>query len=189
MGMDDLNIIEFCLLGDVNQFSKLVNKYKNMVYNLCFRMCHNHNEAEDLTQDSFLRAFQNLESFDPNHQFSTWLYQVTLNLVRDHFKKRKIKSYSLDQNDRRQLDSYSKIPANSSNNPENSFKEKENLRQIEQSVASLPISYREVIVLRHFQGLSYHEIAMILKLPLSTVKGRLYHARQQLQEKLCDLLL
>lgn len=186
--MDDLNIIESCLIGDVNQFSKLVDKYKSMVYNLCYRMCHNRVEAEDLTQESFLRAFQYLKKYDPTHQFSTWLYQVSLNIIRDKLKKKKIETYSWDQTAEDRHHYQSAMKENSSGNPEEAYKKREEKELLERSIGSLPLSYREVIILRHFQGLSYHEIAMILKLPLSTVKTRLYRARQQLQEMLHDLL-
>ena len=86
--MDDLKIIESCLLGNTQMFSRLIDNYKNMVYNLAYRMSNNPHEAEDISQEAFVRAYQSLTHFNPSYKFSTWLYQITLNIIRE-FKKRR----------------------------------------------------------------------------------------------------
>ena len=88
--MDDLKIIESCLIGKTDIFSKLIDKYKNMVYDLAYRMTNNAHEAEDISQEAFLRSYQALSRFNPKYKFSTWLYQVTLNIIRDKLKKKTI---------------------------------------------------------------------------------------------------
>ena len=81
--MNDLKIIESCLLGNTQIFSRLIDNYKSMVYNLAYRMSNNPHEAEDISQEAFMRAYQSLAHFNPSYKFSTWLYQITLNIIRD----------------------------------------------------------------------------------------------------------
>ena len=186
--MDDLKIIERCLLGNREEFSKLIDKYKNMVYNLTYRMCNNLDDAEDLSQEAFLRAFQSLSRFNPSYKFSTWLYQITLNIVRDRFKKRSLNCLSLDASiETDDSEIYLQHPnSDHANNPEEAFSRKEKSKSIEKAILSLPLTYREVIVLRHLQNFSYSEISSILKIPASTVKIRLYRAREQLKKILLN---
>lgn len=186
--MDDLKIIECCLLGNSEEFSKLIDKYKNMVYNLTYRMCNNLDDAEDLSQEAFLRAYQSLSRFNPSYKFSTWLYQITLNIVRDRFKKKNLNCLSLDapiETDDSEIHLQHSDP-DYANNPEEVFSRKEKSRNIERAILSLPLTYREVIVLRHLQSLSYSEISSILKIPTGVVKVRLYRARQMFKENLLN---
>ena len=180
--MDDLKIIESCLLGDTQMFSRLIDNYKNMVYNLAYRMSNNQQEAEDISQDVFLHTYQSLARFNPSYKFSTWLYQITLNIIRDRFKKKELNYVSLDTPVETDDSEYYIQPADLTNNPEQIISQKENLQTIQQAIYSLPLKYREVIVLRHLQDLSYIEIGNILKLPPGTVKVRLYRAREQLRK-------
>ena len=184
--MDDLKIIESCLMGNTRIFSRLIDSYKNMVYNLAYRMSNNPHEAEDISQEAFLRAFQSLAHFNPSYKFSTWLYQITLNIIRDRFKKKELNYVSLDAPVETDDSEFYPQPADFNNNPEQIIAQKENLQAIQQAIYSLPLKYREVIVLRHLQDLSYIEIASILKLPQGTVKSRLYRAREQLRKILAD---
>ena len=180
--MDDLKIIESCLLGNTQVFSQLIDSYKNMVYNLAYRMSNNPHEAEDISQETFLRAYQSLAHFNPSYKFSTWLYQITLNIIRDRFKKKELNYVSLDAPVETDDSKICPQPADFTNNPEQIMSQKEDAQAIQQAIYSLPLKYREVIVLRHLQDLSYIEIASILKIPSGTVKIRLYRAREQLRK-------
>ncbi len=180
--MDDLKIIESCLLGNTRIFSRLIDNYKNMVYNLAYRMSSSPHEAEDISQETFLRAFQSLARFNSSYKFSTWLYQITLNIIRDKYKKKEIDYVSLDAPIETDDSEFYIQPADSTNNPEEIMAQQEDARVIQQAILSLPLKYREVIVLRHLQDLSYIEVANILKLPQGTVKVRLYRAREQLRK-------
>lgn len=184
--MDELKIIECCLLGNREEFSKLIDKYKNMVYNLTYRMCNNLDDAEDLSQEAFIRAFQSLPRFNPSYKFSTWLYQITLNIVRDRFKKKSLNCLSLDAPIETDDSEIYQQHSDHTNNPEDIFARKEKSKSIESAILSLPLTYREVIVLRHLQNLSYSEISSILKISASIVKVRLYRGRQALKDKLKD---
>jgi len=180
--MDDLKIIESCLLGNTQMFSRLIDNYKNMVYNLAYRMSNNFQEAEDISQEAFLRAFQSLTRFNSSYKFSTWLYQITLNIIRDKFKRKEIDEVSLDTPIETDDSEFYLQPADLTNNPEQIITRQEDARAIQKAILSLPLKYREVIVLRHLQDLSYIEITNILKLPTGTVKVRLYRAREQLKK-------
>ena len=180
--MDDLKIIESCLLGNTQMFSRLIDNYKNMVYNLAYRMSNNFQEAEDISQETFLRAFQSLTRFNPSYKFSTWLYQITLNIIRDKFKRKEIDEVSLDTPIETDDSEFYLQPVDLTNNPEQIITRQEDARAIQKAILSLPLKYREVIVLRHLQDLSYIEITNILKLPTGTVKVRLYRAREQLRK-------
>ena len=184
--MDELKIIECCLLGNREEFSKLIDKYKNMVYNLTYHMCNNLDDAEDLSQEAFLRAFQSLSRFNPSYKFSTWLYQITLNIVRDRFKKKSLNCLSLDAPIETDDSEIYRQHSDQTNNPEEIFSRKEKSRNIESAILSLPLTYREVIVLRHLQNLSYSEISSILKLPTGVIKVRLFRARQALKKILLN---
>jgi len=184
--MDELKIIESCLLGNTQMFSRLIDNYKNMVYNLAYRMSNNPHEAEDISQEAFLRAFQSLAHFNPSYKFSTWLYQITLNIIRDRFKRRELNYVSLDAPVETEDSEFYPQPADSTNDPEQIIARKEDAQEIQKAIYSLPLKYREVLVLRHLQDLSYIEISNILKLPSGTVKIRLYRAREHLKKILSD---
>jgi RNA polymerase sigma-70 factor (ECF subfamily) len=153
-----------------------------MVYNLAYRMSNNPHEAEDISQEAFLRAFQSLAHFNPSYKFSTWLYQITLNIIRDRFKRRELNYVSLDAPVETEDSEFYPQPADSTNDPEQIIARKEDAQEIQKAIYSLPLKYREVLVLRHLQDLSYIEISNILKLPSGTVKIRLYRAREQLKK-------
>lgn len=178
-------LIEQCLKGQQSSFSELIDKYKNLVFNLAYRMTYNLQDAEDISQEVFIRVYKSLSNFNPRYKFSTWLYQVTLNFCRDRFRKGKIPSVSLDAplNKDDQKDLSSLIPDNE-NDPEEIFIEVEQTNFINTLISSLPPKYREVIVLRHLRDLSYEEMSKILNISLGSVKTRLFRARELLKNKL-----
>jgi len=178
-------LIEQCLKGQQNSFSELIDKYKNLVFNIAYRMTNNLDDAEDISQEVFIRVYKSLYNFNPNYKFSTWLYQVTLNFCRDRFRKGKIPSVSLDAplNKDGQKD-FSSLISDSENDPEEIFIEAEQTNFINDLIASLPLKYREVIILRHLRDLSYEEMSKILDISLASVKTRLFRARELLRSKL-----
>ena len=178
-------LIEQSLKGQQSSFSELIDKYKNLVFNLAYRMTNNLNDAEDISQEVFIRVYKSLYNFNPNYKFSTWLYQMTLNLCRDRFRKGKIPSVSLDAplKEDDQKDFSSIIPDNQ-NNPEEIFIGVEQTNFINDLITSLPLKYREVIILRHLRDLSYEEMSKILNISLGSVKTRLFRARELLKNKL-----
>ena len=178
-------LIEQCLKGQQSSFSELIDEYKNMVFSLSYKMTNNLQDAEDISQEVFIRVYKSLYNFNPNYKFSTWLYQLTLNICRDRFRKGKIPSVSLDSplNKDDQKDLRSIIPDNQ-NNPEDIIMGVEQTNFINDLITSLPLKYREVIILRHLKDLSYDEMSKILNISLGSVKTRLFRARELLKNKL-----
>lgn len=178
-------LIEQCLKGQQSSFSELIDKYKNLVFDLAYRMTYNLQDAEDISQEVFIRVYKSLYNFNPNYKFSTWLYQMTLNICRDRFRKGKIPSVSLDAplNKDDQKDFSSIIPDNQ-NNPEDIIMGVEQTNFINALIASLSPKYREIIILRHLRDLSYEEMSKILNISLGSVKSRIFRARELLKNKL-----
>ena len=143
--MDDLKIIESCLLGNTQTFSRLIDNYKNMVYNLAYRMSNNPHESEDISQEAFLRAFQSLARFNPSYKFSTWLYQITLNIIRDKSKRKEIDYVSLDAPIETSDSEYYLQPADLTNNPEEIITRQENTQVIQKAIRSLPLDRKSVV--------------------------------------------
>ena len=176
-------LIEQCLKGQQSSFSELIDEYKNMVFGLSYKMTNSLEDAEDISQEVFIRVYKSLYNFNPNYKFSTWLYQMTLNLCRDRFRKGKIPSISLDTppNEGDQKD-FNSLIADPKNNLEEDFLQAEQTNFINALISSLPPKYREVIILRHLKDLSYEEMSKILNISLGSVKTRLFRAREKLRE-------
>lgn len=182
---NDLEKIELCQSGNTEAFSFLVEKYKNLVYQLALRMTGNYQDSEDIAQDTFLRAYRALHRYNPAYSFSNWLYQIALNIIRDRMRKKKKLPFS-NQQEITIDDTPQAFLGNSelNSNPENWQLYQETKKELQKAIQALPVSHREIIILRHLQNLSYHEIARVLNIPLSSVKVRLHRARAQLKDYL-----
>lgn len=180
---NDLEKIESCQLGNTEAFSFLVDKYKNMVYQLALRMSGNYHDSEDITQEAFLRAYRSLDHYNPSYSFSSWLYKITLNIIRDRMRKKDLTMHNpfQGQQDDESRISLSNLKDQSAINPENWQVRRENNRDLQTAINNLPLQHREIIVLRHIQNLSYHEIARILNISMNSVKVQLHRARAQLK--------
>ncbi len=184
---EDAYLVQRTLEGDIRAFEALVDKYKNMVFTISFRMLGNHADAEDASQEVFLRLFNSLKKYNSNHKFSNWLYQITMNICRDELRKRKNTkgNVSLDEPLKEQdgKDIASLIP-DDYNLPERIVEENELRDKLEMAIQKLPSDYREPLTLRYTKGLSYEDISSILKLPVGTVKVRIHRARRMIREAL-----
>jgi RNA polymerase sigma-70 factor (ECF subfamily) len=162
--------------GDADEadaFGELVSRYQTGVFNVCYRLLHERGEAEDLAQETFMRAYNRLHTFDVEREFSPWIRRVAANLCLNYLESQKVTA-PLDEErdaDRAQL-------------PEAVTEVRERSEQIRDVLLSLPPQYRVVVELRHYQELSYDEIANELNIPLSDVKSHLFRARKLLAEKL-----
>ncbi len=184
---EDAYLVKRTLEGDIRAFEALIDKYKNMVFTISFRMLGNHADAEDASQEVFLRLFNSLKKYNSNHKFSNWLYQITMNICRDELRKRKNAkgNISLDEPLKEQdgKDIASLIP-DDYNLPERIVEENELRDRLEMAIQKLPPDYREPLALRYTKGLSYEDISSILKLPVGTVKVRIHRARRMIREAL-----
>ena len=174
--------------GDDKAYDKLLNKYKNSVYNLVYRMVRDVQEAEDLTQEAFIKAFNSLTQFNEEYAFSTWLYKIATNNCIDYFRKRKLQTLSLDKPIQyKDSEIHQEIP-DPELNPEKSILASERTSIIRDAIKTLPEKYYTAIVLRHTEEKSYEEIAEILQLPIGTVKARIFRAREMLNKALKEKL-
>jgi RNA polymerase sigma-70 factor (ECF subfamily) len=185
---NDSDLINRAKSGDSKSYDKLLKKYKNSVYSLVLRMVRNSQEAEDLTQEAFIKAFNSLASFNEEYAFSTWLYKIATNNCIDFFRKRKLQTYSLDKPIQYKDSEIQHDIPDPDLNPEKSIMASERNKLIKEAINKLPEKYHRAIVLRHSEEKSYEEIAEILGLPLGTVKARIFRAREMLNKTLKDSL-
>lgn len=185
---NDLEKIELCQSGNNEAFSFLVEKYKNLVYKLALRMTGNYHDSEDIAQESFLRAYRSLHQYNPKYSFSSWLYKITLNIIRDRMRK---KDYTIpfsashpEQNLEEMANPMFPGDDALTINPEERQIQQENINNLQSAINILPLSHREIIILRHIQNLSYYEISRVLNIPVNSVKVRLHRARIQLKDLL-----
>ncbi|CAH0280391.1 MULTISPECIES: RNA polymerase sigma factor SigW [Peribacillus] len=175
------------LKGDHNAFGEIVEIYKDKVFQICFRMLGNRQEAEDLAQEAFVRAFVNIRSFNITMKFSTWLYRIATNLCIDRLRKKK-PDYYLDAEvaGAEGLNMYSQIASDMAK-PEEEVESLELQETIQVEIMKLPEKYRSVIVLKYIEELSLKEISEILDLPVGTVKTRIHRGREALRKQLRHL--
>lgn len=170
--------------GDADAFEKLVVHYQTPIYNLCLRLTGNAQDAADMTQESFLKAWRSLESFHGDAAFSTWLYRLASNCCMDLLRSRKRKaalSLRLTQEDGEELTV--DVP-DSAPSPEEALLQKETHELLWEAMSALEPQQRQILTLRVINGLSYDEIAQVLSLKTGTVKSRIARARMDLKKKI-----
>ena len=185
MDSEDVLLVRRCLKKDERAHRELLSKYKRAVYNLAWRMVGNEEDAKDVTQEAFIRAFKSLATFDQGRPFRSWLFRIATNLCIDHLRRRKPGVHSLDamravnEDGWRTADIEDEAPG-----PDVRHEMAEQRRMLEGLVQTLPPRYRVVILLRHGRELSYNEIAEVLKVPVGTVKARIHRAHNLLRSSL-----
>jgi RNA polymerase sigma-70 factor (ECF subfamily) len=187
------SLVERARAGDLEAFERLVAHYQDRVYNYVLRMIYDPMEAQDVAQETFVRAWQGLPRFRGASSFQTWLYRIASNLAIDAARSRKrrgLVTVSLDEPvagvDSSELEH--DLPDEGRYAPAEFLEQEELRQQVWQAVGELSDKLRPVIVLADLQGLSYGEIAKILGCPVGTVKSRLFNARSQLRDKLRERL-
>lgn len=172
--------VEATLDGDQNAFAELVYTHQDAVYNLCYRMLGNSTEAEDATQEAFLRAYVNLQRYDPSRSFKTWVMSIASNHCIDIIRKRRMQLLSLDE----PLPSADAMALSSQEEgPERLALRAEMSSEIQELLDELQPDYRAAVVLRYWYDYSYAEIADALDTTESAIKSRLFRARQMLGSK------
>ncbi len=183
---EDSKLIRGALRGDQDAFQRLMVKYHDAICHLLRRMISNSDEIEDLTQETFIKAFGSLKSFNDEYAFSTWLYKIATNNCIDYIRKKKLQTYSIDKPiESAESDFVYELP-DSTYEPDRDIIRRQRSALIEEAIASLPEKYRRVITLRHTEEKDYTEIARILHLPIGTVKAHLFRAREMLNKYLRD---
>ncbi len=169
-------------------FKKLLSKYRGQIYNLILKIVHNPNEVEDLVQETFSKTFNSIANFNKEYAFSTWLYRIATNSSIDYLRKRRLKTFSIDNPIKTKDDEYTVEIPDSSDEPEKNVMQSQRDALVREAIEQLPPKYRAVIEMRHLQELSYEEIAEQLKIPLGTVKAHIFRAREMLYKMLRDKL-
>jgi len=176
----DVELVELVLAGEPDAFEVIVERYKDAVQNLAYRMLGNSTEAEDVTQEVFVRAYTQIATYKPAHKFSTWLLSIASHLAIDQLRRRRFLALPLE--DVPFLEWMSDLGTG----PEQSALQGEQQDEIQIYLQRLPSKYRAVIVLRYWYDLSYEEISTALNLTPALVKARLHRARELLARYIKD---
>lgn len=175
----DLEIIELALEGEERAYAELLERYQDSIYFLLLKKIGNENDAEDLTMETFGKAFNNLAQYTPVYAFSTWLFRIAINNCIDFVRKKRIRPQSYDSG----VDFHDPDNSNfeSKNlNPEDLVIKEQKAHELRKMIKTLKPRYARLIDLRYYKELSYEEIADEMQLPLGTVKAQLFRARELL---------
>ncbi|SMP67259.1 RNA polymerase sigma factor [Anoxynatronum buryatiense] len=178
MQLTDAQLVTKILRGDPTGFQELVSRYQKPVFGICYRMMRQREEAEDLSQEVFIKAYRYLGQYNHEHKFSSWILKIATNTCIDAIRKKRVDTLPLDEEIKTNQEDVS---------AERAFLQEEAHREIEAAIGSLPPDYRIVVLLYHHQGQSYQQIADQLEIPMSMVKNRLFRARKMLKESLKKL--
>ena len=174
MSTTDSSLVIETLNGDREAFGRLVEKYERRIFNLAFRICGDYEDAMDVTQTVFVKAFERLETFDPSRKFFSWLYRMGVNESLNQVKRqRRIVHIEFD-------------PPSYAPGPEQQIIREESNGLVQSALKKLGEDQRVAIILRHFVDLSYRQMGDVLGIPEKTVKSRLYSARQRMKEILTE---
>jgi RNA polymerase sigma-70 factor (ECF subfamily) len=178
--LTDVELIETAISGREDSFEELVRRYQRPITNYVYRMLSDYDASLDVTQEVFIKVYNSLARYSSDYKFSTWLYRIAHNAAIDYMRRHSVNEQSIEAENADgsyQLQIESPRPT-----PEQERERSEWRTEIESVVKCLPAVYRELIMLRHAQDLSYDEIAEITNLPLGTVKNRLFRAREMMRE-------
>lgn len=177
----DEDLMEYFQDDKEAAFNELVKRYKDRLHNFLYRYTHNHQDCEDLVQETFLRVHKSKQSYERIAKFSTWMYTIALNLAKSMYKKKqRMHKVSIHKDETNPDDFEMKIEDNSIL-PDQALHEKLSLEQLEKALMDLQPEFREVVVLRDLQQLSYEEISEVTEVPMGTVKSRINRGRAQIQ--------
>lgn len=165
--------------GDQQAYAELLDKYRESIYFMMLKMVQNADDAEDLTLEAFGKAFKRLDQYVPNYAFSTWLFRIATNNCIDFIRKKKLRTMSIDKPFEDSEGEESTMTLKSEGlNPEQTYIKEQKIKMMRKVVDRLKPRYKNLVVLRYFEELSYEEISKELNLPLGTVKAQLFRARE-----------
>ena len=174
------SLIKRCLKGDQAAWETLVRQHWRKVFNVAYKFVGKYDEAEDLTQDIFLKIFKSLDTFDRRANFQTWLVSVSRNLCIDHYRSVRKERETID----RGVDASELSPASKEVSPIAALEQRDRVSLLRDALAELPATLRSAVVMRDIQELSYQEIADRLRLPEGTVKSRINRGRTELAKQI-----
>jgi len=173
-------LIQRCLTGDQLAWEAIVRQYRRKVFNVAYKFVGRHDEAEDLTQDIFLKIFKSLNTFDRRANFQTWLISVSRNLCIDHYRSVRKERETID----RDVDASALNPRSKTQGQLAMLEQRDRVELLREAMGALPTTLRTAVLMRDIQELSYHEIADKLRLPEGTVKSRINRGRNELARQI-----
>ncbi|HXK09034.1 MAG TPA: sigma-70 family RNA polymerase sigma factor [Vicinamibacteria bacterium] len=180
MGRTDEELVEACQAGEASAFDGLVARWEDRIRGAAFRFLGSEEEARDVAQEAFLKAYRSLAGFKREARFSSWLYQIATNLCRDRLRRRKTRAtVSLDE-----MEETGSVMVETGPGAQDRLLQMDLARTVRRAIESLPDEQREVVILKEYQDLTFLEIAQALDVPVSTVKTRLYRGLGQLRLRL-----
>lgn len=189
--MSDQDVVLLARDGREAAYRELVRRYERPIFSLLFRMVRDRELAEDLSQETFVKALNAIESYRPEYKFSSWIFKIANNAAIDHLRRRELDTLSLEGSPHAETPEAVQATAlqlgDRTENPLDIVEAKELGAAIEEAIGRLRPEYRSCILLRHVEGLAYEEIAQTLDLPLGTVKTYIHRARNELRDTLAHL--
>ncbi len=188
--VSDLDLVKQAQAGDTGAFDQLVGRYRTRVFGMIYNMVHNEQDAWDLAQDSFLKAWKSIARFRGQSSFYTWVYRIVTNVTIDWLRKKQIRGGAGEFDDAVQLkeiDPASRTVPHPAALPHERMEQSEIRRRIDAAIAQLSPEHRAVILLKEIEDMQYHEIAESLGCSIGTVMSRLFYARKKLQNLLRDV--
>ena len=181
---EDLHLISAAIHGDQSAYRDLMKKYRDSIFNLIYRIIRDREQVEDLTQETFVKAFASLRNFNREYAFSTWLYKIATNSSIDYIRKKKLLTMSINKPISQEDSDYSFELPDSTWEPDKFIMARQKSKIIAEAIERLPPKYRQVIIMRHNEERDYAEIAKMLKIPIGTVKAHIFRARELLYKYL-----
>ncbi len=188
--VSELDLVRRCQAGDTEAFDELVTRYRTRVFSMIYNMVHSEQDAWDLAQDSFLKAWKSIKRFRGRSSFYTWIYRIVMNVTIDWLRKKHVKGAGTEFDDAiqlREVDPASQTVPKPEALPYETMERGEIRIRIDQAIAQLSPEQRAVILMKEIEGMQYHEIAETLGCSIGTVMSRLFYARKKLQTLLKDV--
>ena len=188
--VSELDLVKQCQAGNPEAFDQLVGRYRNRIFGMIYNMVHNEQDAWDLAQDSFLKAWKSIAGFRGQSSFYTWIYRIVTNVTIDWLRKKQVKGSGAEFDDAIQLkdiDPASRTVPKADALPHQRMERREIRARIDEAIAQLSPEHRAVILMKETEDMQYHEIAEALGCSIGTVMSRLFYARKKLQNLLRDV--
>jgi RNA polymerase sigma-70 factor, ECF subfamily len=188
--VSETDLVKRCQAGDTEAFDELVTRYRTRIFGMIYNMVHNEQDAWDLAQDSFVKAWKSIKRFRGRSSFYTWIYRIVMNVTIDWLRKKQVKGVGAEFDDAiqaKQIDPASKTAPKADALPYEIMQRSETRTRIDNAIAQLSPEHRAVILMKEIEEMQYHEIAETLGCSIGTVMSRLFYARKKLQNLLRDV--
>jgi len=188
--VSELDLVKRCQAGQTEAFDELVTRYRTRVFAMIYNMVHNEQDAWDLAQESFVKAWKSIKRFRGRSSFYTWIYRIVMNVTIDWLRKKQVKGAGAEFDDSvqlREIDPASKTVPKADPLPHERMERSEVRVRIDNAIAQLSPDHRAVILMKEIEEMQYHEIAETLGCSIGTVMSRLFYARKKLQNSLRDV--